>query len=173
MLCENVEHTNIAENFFLVLRISQAYNRLHRMGKHPGSWPPNHLNFSLVSQPIVLYNNSLKGIKMATEKIVNYTPEQVTQMVQEYTQAPTKDTVDHLAEVMGKTARSIVAKLAKEGVYVSKAKEAGKREMLKAEMVAEISKLTGKTEEQLESLEKATGPALMVVLSALRTSVKE
>ncbi len=40
--------------------------------------------------------------------------------------------------------------------------------MLKAEMVAEIAKLAGKTEEQLESLEKATGPALMAVLDALR-----
>ena len=42
--------------------------------------------------------------------------------------------------------------------------------MLKAEMVTEIAKLVGKTEEPLESLEKATGPALMVVLQALRTS---
>lgn len=110
---------------------------------------------------------------MATEKTVNYTDEQVAQMKAEYLAAPTKDTVDRLAELMGKTARSIVAKLAKEGVYVSKAKEAGKREMLKAEMVSEIAKLVGKTDEQLESLEKATGPALMTVLSALRASVGE
>ena len=110
---------------------------------------------------------------MATEKIVNYTPEQVAQMKAEYVAAPTKETVESLATLMGKTARSIVAKLAKEGVYQSKAKEAGKREMLKAEMVTEIAELVGKNEEQMESLEKATGPALMAVLSALRASVKE
>lgn len=109
---------------------------------------------------------------MATEKVANYTPDQVTTMVQEYQAAPTKETVDSLAARFGKTARSIVAKLAKEQVYQSKGKEAGKREMLKAEMVAEIAKLVNKTEEQLESLEKATGPALLMVLGALRTSVK-
>lgn len=107
---------------------------------------------------------------MATEKVANYTPDQVNIMVQEYVAAPTKATVDSLATRFGKTARSIVAKLAKEQVYQSKSKEAGKREMLKAEMVTEIAKLVGKTEEPLESLEKATGPALMVVLQALRTS---
>lgn len=107
---------------------------------------------------------------MATEKIANYTPEQTAHLVAEYSATPTKETVDALATALGKTARSIVAKLAKEGVYLSKAKEAGKREMLKAEMVTEIAKLVGKTDEQLESLEKATGPALMAVLEALRAA---
>jgi hypothetical protein len=40
--------------------------------------------------------------------------------------------------------------------------------MLKAEMVAELATITGATEEQLESLEKATSPALMVILKTLR-----
>jgi hypothetical protein len=78
------------------------------------------------------------------------------------------ETVEALAQELGKTARSVIAKLSKEGVYKAKAKEAGKREMLKAEMVAEIAKLVGAGEEQVESLEKATGPALMFVLKALR-----
>lgn len=103
---------------------------------------------------------------MATEKIVNYTAEQVEEMKAVYD--GTQATVEALATKFNKSTRSIVAKLVKEGVYVSKAKEAGKRAMLKAEMVAEIAKLTGKTDEQLESLEKATGPALMAVLEALR-----
>ncbi len=139
------------------------------MGKHPGSCPSNHLrNFDLVFNPVVLYNVSLKGKCMATEKAVNYTEAQVAEMKAEYLAAPTEETVKALAERFGKTTRSIVAKLAKEEVYVSKAKEAGKRAMLKSEMVAEVAKLVGKSEEQLESLEKATGPALMAVLEALR-----
>ena len=105
---------------------------------------------------------------MAAEKIVNYTEAQVTEMRDAYTNSPTDEMVKALATKFGKTTRSIVAKLVKEGVYVSKAKETGKRAMLKAEMVAEIAKLTGKNEEQLESLEKATGPALMAVLDTLR-----
>jgi hypothetical protein len=105
---------------------------------------------------------------MAAEKIVNYTEAQVTEMRDAYINSPTDEMVKALATKFGKTTRSIVAKLVKEGVYVSKAKESGKRAMLKAEMVAEIAKLTGKNEEQLESLEKATGPALMAVLDTLK-----
>ena len=105
---------------------------------------------------------------MATEKITNYTPEQTKLIVETYTASPTKETVEALATQLGKTARSIVAKLAMEKVYKAPAKAEGKRAMLKSEMVAEIAKLTGKSEEVLESLEKATGPALMAVLVALR-----
>jgi putative heme iron utilization protein len=107
---------------------------------------------------------------MATEKIANYTEAQVTELVEAYKASPTDVTVKALAEKFGKSTRSIVAKLAKEQVYQSKAKEAGKRAMLKAEMVAEIATLVGKSEEVLESLEKATGPALMAVLAALRAA---
>jgi putative heme iron utilization protein len=105
---------------------------------------------------------------MATEKIANYTAAQVTELKDTYLADKSEATIKALAEKFGKSTRSIVAKLAKEGVYESKAKESGKRAMLKAEMVAEIATLVGKSEEVLESLEKATGPALMAVLIALR-----
>jgi NAD(P)H-dependent flavin oxidoreductase YrpB (nitropropane dioxygenase family) len=106
----------------------------------------------------------------ATVKVPNYTEAQVTELVKAYVESPTKATVEAFATKFGKTARSIVAKLAKENVYVSKAKEAGKREMLKAEMVSKIAEMVGKNEEQMESLEKATGPALMAVLHALEAA---
>jgi ATP-dependent Lon protease len=102
---------------------------------------------------------------MAAEKIVNYTPEMTARIVEGYTAGISVET---LAAEIGKTVRSVVAKLSKEGVYHAKGKEAGKREMLKAEMVAEIAGFVGVTEERLESLEKATGPALKLVLEALR-----
>lgn len=110
---------------------------------------------------------------MATEKIQNYTEAQVAELVNAYVASPTEATVKALALAMGKSTRSIVAKLAKEGVYQSKAKEPGKRTMLKSEMVAEIAELVGKSEEVLESLEKATGPALMAVLAAIRATKQE
>lgn len=103
---------------------------------------------------------------MTATKIVNYTPEQTEKVKADYLAGVT---VEAIAEAVGKTVRSVRAKLSKEGVYVSKAKEAGKREMLKAEMVAEIAAEIGVSEEVLESLEKATGPALMAVLKALRS----
>jgi putative heme iron utilization protein len=104
---------------------------------------------------------------MATEKTVNYTEAQTAELVQAYVATPTDETVKSFAEKFGKTTRSIVAKLAKEKVYVSKAKEAGKRDMLKSEMITKIATLVGKSEEQLESLEKATGVALKAVIEAL------
>ena len=109
---------------------------------------------------------------MATAvKVVNYTAEQTAQLVTGYTVEGR--TVEALAEAMGKTVRSVVAKLSKEGVYKSKAKEAGKRVMLKSEMLAELAQLVGASEEALESLEKATGSALLKVLQKLKEQAEQ
>lgn len=103
---------------------------------------------------------------MATEKIVNYTEAQVTELVGAYVAEPTRATVEKFAIAFAKSTKSIVAKLAKEGVYISAVKAAGaKRDATKAELVADIAKLVGSND--LESLEKATGPALKAVLRAL------
>ena len=105
---------------------------------------------------------------MTAEKVVNYTLEQTEELKKAYLADRSQATIEMLAVKFGKTVRSVIAKLSKEGVYQAKAKEAGKREMLKAEMVSEIAALLGKNEEVLESLEKATGPALKAVLEQLR-----
>lgn len=105
---------------------------------------------------------------MATEKTVNYTEAQVTEMREAFVASPTKETVEAIAAKFGKTVKSVVAKLVREGVYKAADKATGKRPMLKSEMVGEIAKEIGATDEQLESLEKATGPALMLVLKALK-----
>lgn len=102
---------------------------------------------------------------MSAEKVANYSEAQVEQLKSGYQAG---ETVEALAAKVGKTVRSVIAKLSKEGVYVPKEKTAGKRHMLKAEMIAEIAKVVGASEEQLESLEKATGPALIFVLNALK-----
>lgn len=110
---------------------------------------------------------------MATEKIVNYTAEMTAEMVEAYKADASEETVKALAEKFGKSVRSIVAKLSREGVYAAKGKAEGKRAMLKADMVAELAKLTGESEEKLESLEKATGTALLVLIKALKTAKAE
>jgi hypothetical protein len=51
---------------------------------------------------------------MMTDKIVNYTAEQTAQLVANYQDGVT---VERLAEMFGKTTRSVVAKLSREGVY--------------------------------------------------------
>jgi molybdopterin converting factor small subunit len=103
---------------------------------------------------------------MTATKIVNYTPEMTATVLEGYKAGKTVET---LATEVGRTVRSVIAKLSKEGIYKAKAATPGKREMLKAEMVAAISAEIGVAEEVLESLEKATGPALMAVLKALRS----
>ena len=54
---------------------------------------------------------------MATAK--NYTDEMVSIMKEQYQANPNRDTVDSLARQFGKTTRSIIAKLSREGVYVA------------------------------------------------------
>jgi|TARA_Y100000758_G_C16012250_1_gene408029 hypothetical protein len=49
----------------------------------------------------------------------NYTDEMVSIMKTEYQENPNRTTVDSLAKQFGKTTRSIIAKLSREGVYVA------------------------------------------------------
>ena len=93
---------------------------------------------------------------MTTEKIVNYTAEQTSQAVQDYLAGTS---VELIAVRLGKTVRSVVAKLSREKVYVAKAKVAGAR-VTKADLVAKIAAKAGVEVATLASLEKATHEAL-------------
>lgn len=57
---------------------------------------------------------------MAKAKEVNYTDEQVSAMVKTYTDAPGPEAVAAIADEIGKSKRSVIAKLSREGVYVAK-----------------------------------------------------
>ena len=71
----------------------------------------------------------------------NYTDEMVEQMVDAYQENPTRETVEALASEFGKTVRSIIAKLSREGVYVAQPKvtKSGEPVVRKAELVAQIN----------------------------------
>ena len=80
---------------------------------------------------------------MAT-KTPNYTSEQVAYMVETYDAEPTRETVDRLATELGKSARSVIAKLARETTYVKeeKPKAAAKQEgPTKGEMLTTLAKI--------------------------------
>ena len=47
----------------------------------------------------------------------NYTEEQTQMMVGAYLDQPTRETVDNLAEELGRSTKSIIGKLSREGVY--------------------------------------------------------
>lgn len=115
-------------------------------------------------------NGSVSNVvKATTAKAVNYTPEQVTKMVTEYQSGTT---VESIAEALGKSVRSVVAKLSREGVYqaktyVSKSGEA----VVKKDMVADsIGLILRLTEAETESLTKANKTALSKIFAALANS---
>ena len=105
---------------------------------------------------------------MAT-KLVNYTPEQTLQMIQDYQAGVT---VEKIAENMGKTVRSVVAKLSREKVYkakeyVSKTGEKPVKKDVHAEMIGRILNMP---ENDVDSLTKANKSALKKIFEALANS---
>lgn len=105
---------------------------------------------------------------MAT-KAVNYTPEQSAQMVAEYQAGIT---VEAIAEKMGKTVRSVVAKLSREKVYVAKTyvSKTGAPVVKKDAHADAIGAILKMTESEIESLTKANKTALEKIFSALANS---
>lgn len=86
---------------------------------------------------------NLGELKMANAK--NYTDEMVAQMTAAYTENPTRETVDELASTLGKTTRSIIAKLSREGVYIAQPRttKTGAPVVAKAELVSQIEEHFG------------------------------
>ena len=96
---------------------------------------------------------------------VNYTETQVETMLAEYAAGIS---VEAIATSLGKSVRSVVAKLSREGVYKAKAKNtSGTVTLRKAQLIELIAAKVGATQESLESLEKATKEALEILASAI------
>ena len=70
----------------------------------------------------------------------NYTEEMVSEMTTAYTDNPTRETVDALAQQFGKTTRSIIAKLSREGVYIAQPRttKSGEAVISKSELVSAV-----------------------------------
>ena len=100
-----------------------------------------------------------------TEKTVNYTPEQTQELVQAYASG---QTVENLAMQLGRSTRSIVAKLSREGVYKAKSKASGVARVKKADLVDQIAMRCGVAPELFDSLEKANHEVLEALVANLR-----
>ena len=95
----------------------------------------------------------------------NYTEEQVKHMVAEYTAEPTRETVENLAEELEKSVKSIIGKLAREGVYqkvVYKTKT-GEDPITKKQLVTEIAELLVVDYIKIAGLEKAPKADLKIL----------
>lgn len=91
-------------------------------------------------------------------KVENYTAEMTAKLVEGYNAGTA---VEVLAQEVGKSVRSVVAKLSREGVYKAKAKaKADGKAETKATLIAKIAEIHGVSAEKLASLEKATKEAL-------------
>jgi hypothetical protein len=100
----------------------------------------------------------------ATKTVTNYTPEMTAELVTRYLAG---ETVETLAAFAGKTTRSIVAKLSREGVYVAKTKTKAEVRVKKAELVSQLAARLGVDEESVDDLEKLTAKTLGLLLAAV------
>ena len=93
----------------------------------------------------------------------NYTPEQTPEMVAAYKAGTAVETI---ATTMGKTTRSVVAKLSREGVYQAKTRTTIVR-VKKADLVDQLAAKCGVAPEIFESLEKANHDVLEALVARL------
>ena len=88
---------------------------------------------------------------------MNYNEEQTKYIVERYTDLPRTETVEHLAEELGKSTKSIIGKLSREGVYkrATYKNKTGELPVTKVELVNNIAENLGIEVENLLGLEKA------------------
>jgi len=112
-------------------------------------------------------------MEKSTVKAVNYTAEQTAKMVADYTVAPIKGTVEAIALELGKTVKSVVAKLSREKVYVkaSYVSKTGEPVHKKDETADAIGAVLKMSENDISSLTKANKTALAAIWKALANSV--
>ena len=103
-------------------------------------------------------------------KTVNYTPEQTAQMVADYSAGVSVETI---AENLGKTVRSVVAKLSREKVYKAKeyVSKTGEKPVKKDAHADAIGAILRLPENDIESLTKANKSALKAIFFALSASI--
>ena len=104
---------------------------------------------------------------VATPKAVNYTADQTVKMVADYLAGVTTEAI---ALELGKTVKSVVAKLSREKVYVAKTykTKTGEAVAKKDDLADEIGALVSGTESEIESLTKVNKTMLKKLLEALR-----
>jgi hypothetical protein len=102
-------------------------------------------------------------------KSINYTPEQTAQIISDYQSGLS---VEIIADNVGKTVRSIVAKLSREKVYIAKEykTKTGESAIKKDTHADAIGAILRLPENDIESLTKANKNALKVIFEALANS---
>lgn len=102
-----------------------------------------------------------------------YTAEQTVELVSAYTANPVSDTVEQFATKFGKTTKSVIAKLSREGVYKAKeyVSKTGEKPVKKDSVADEIGMLVNLSESEIDSLTKANKAALNKILVILKDNL--
>ena len=108
-------------------------------------------------------------VSAGAAKSVNYTPEQTAKMVSDYAAGVT---VENIALELGKTIRSVVAKLSREKVYIAKTytSKTGAPVVKKDAHADAIGAILNMSENEVDSLTKANKTALEKIFTALANS---
>ena len=104
---------------------------------------------------------------------MNYNEEVTTHIVNEYNKEPSTETVQKLSEELGKSTKSIIGKLSREGVYqrATYKNKTGELPVTKVELVNNIAENLGIEVENLLGLEKA--PKATLKYLDLATGIQE
>lgn len=100
---------------------------------------------------------------------MNYSKEMTAELVKVYVENPTRDTVAKLAESYGKSEKSVIGKLSKEGVYIRSVytTKTGEKPVTKSEIVQELAEKLELNATDLEGLEKSPKASLKILLEAI------
>ena len=106
---------------------------------------------------------------------MNYNEEATAHIVNEYNKEPSTDTVQKLSEELGKSTKSIIGKLSREGVYqrATYKNKTGELPVTKVELVNNIAENLGIEVENLLGLEKAPKATLKYLDLATGTEIEE
>ena len=101
--------------------------------------------------------------------MTNYTAEQVSEMIEAYNLTPSRETVTMLAEKLDKSEKSIIGKLAREGVYQKQVyvSKTGEKPITKVEIVREIAAELDLNADDLSGLDKAPKGVLKLLCESI------
>ncbi len=105
----------------------------------------------------------------AHQEMINYTPEQVVWMSNLYNQTPSRQTVEEIASTLEKSSKSVIGKLAREGIY-QKAEyksKTGEKPITKLQLVSNLAAILELETDELAGLEKAPKGVLKLLCENL------
>ena len=100
---------------------------------------------------------------------INYSIEDTQYIIDQYKNDPNRETVDRLAQELEKSAKSIIGKLSREGVYqkTEYLTKTGEKPVTKREIVEKISEIVGISYQTLAGLEKSPKASLKALEESL------